>query len=194
MTETTDKRSRQFSLVMYVKEKELQQILQSLQLYHNLKEYAYIYHNRDRDKQGNNKEIHAHVYLYFVNARGIRGVYYLLKSYTDTNVMIQVCKDRYVLVNEYFIHKGEKDKKQYDKSEIYVSSEDFFEGRREEEDRTLWLIQDIVNNVNVTTMIKRYGRDYIINKAKYDYVAELVKAEQQQSKEIIDNGLEYKED
>lgn len=194
MYKNSEKRSRQFSLVMYVKEKTLQQILQSLQLYHNLKEYAYIYHNRDRDKQGNNKEIHAHVYLYFINARDIKGVYYLLKWYTDTNVMIQVCKDRYALVNEYFIHKSEKNKVQYDKSEIYVSSEDFFEGRREEEDRTLLLIQDIVNNVNVTTMIKRYGRDYIINKAKYDYVAELVKAEQQQSKEIIANGLKYKED
>ena len=192
MHKSSEIRSRQFSVVMYVEKNELDNILNSLRLYHNLKECAYIYHNRDVDENGEPKEKHAHVYLYFINARELKGVYYLLRTYTTTNVLIQVCKNRYVLVNEYFIHKDNPEKVQYNKSEVYVSDKEFFEGKRQEDDRTLLLVQDIVDNVSITTMIKRYGRDYIINKAKYDYIAELVKAEQ--NKEIIANGLEYKED
>lgn len=192
MKKTTEIRSRQFSAVMYVEESELQNILNSLRLYQNLKECAYIYHNRDVDENGKPKEKHVHVYLYFINARDLKGIYYLLKAYTQTNVLIQVCKNRYVLVNEYFIHKDNSEKVQYNKSDVIVSNKEFFEGKRQEDDRTLLLVQDIVNNESVTTLIKRYGRDYIINKSKYDYIANLVRMEQK--KEIIANGLEYKED
>lgn len=192
MKKTSEVRSRQFSVVMYVEKTELDNILNSLRLYHNLKECAYIYHNRDVDEEGVLKEKHVHLYLYFINARELKGVYYLLKTYTQTNVLIQVCKNRYVLVNEYFIHKDNSEKVQYNKNEVYVSDKDFFEGKRVEEDRTLLLIQDIINNVSIATMIIRYGRDYVINKAKYDIIAELIKAENE--KEIISNGLEYKEE
>ena len=184
-------RSRQFSVVMYVEKDELENILNSLRIYHNLKECAYIYHNKDVNDNGEPKEKHVHIYLYFINARALKGVYYLLKTYTETNVLIQVCKNRYVLVNEYFIHKDNQEKAQYNKSDIFVSDKEFFEGKRQEDDRTLLLIQDIVNNESITTLIKRYGRDYAINKAKYDYIAELVQKEQR--KEIISNGIEYKE-
>ena len=192
MKKVKEIRSRQFSAVMYIEKNELDNILNSLRLYHNLKECAYIYHNKDVSDNGKPKEKHVHIYLYFINARELRGVYYLLKTYTETNVLIQVCKNRYVLVNEYFIHKDNQEKEQYNKSDVFVYNKEFFEGRRQEDDRTLLLIQDIVNKESITTLIKRYGRDYIINKAKYDYIAELVQAEQ--SKEIINNGLEYKED
>ena len=192
MKKATEIRNRQFSAVMYVEENELKYILNSLRLYHNLKECAYIYHNQDVAKNGKEKEKHVHVYLYFINARELKGVYYLLKTYTQTNVLIQVCKNRYVLVNEYFIHKDNPEKVQYKKNEIYVSNKEFFEGKNQEDDRTILLVQDIINNESITTLIKRYGREYIINKAKYDYIADLVKAEQ--SKEIISNGIEYKED
>lgn len=179
-----NKRSREFSLIVYMSSTELRNCIASLQLYHNLKHFAFIMHDKDKKEDGTPKEPHYHLYLYFTNARELKGTYWLIKSYTKSNVMIEAVRDRYTLVNEYFIHKDNPEKYQYNKDEIIMDDEGFFRGTKEE-NRTVELLQDIINGTSLLEMATKYGRDYIINRERYESYARELK------KELgMDNGFE----
>lgn len=168
MKKKSNVRTREASLIVYMQQDELLKMIVSLQLYHNLKHFAFIKHDMDE------KEPHYHLYLYFINARELKGIYWLVKSYTKSNVMIEAVHDKYSLVNEYFIHKGYEDKYQYPKDNVVMDDERFFQGTTEE-NKTIDMLLDIIAGCPLIEMAKKYGRDYIINKEKYDRYAELMK-------------------
>lgn len=139
--------------------------------------WAYAYHDLDTDDEGNPKPPHYHLLLHFKQARSLNSCRkYILST---QNVLGEECASP-MGAYEYLWHKNDADKYQYDKSIVVCHSHLYWDKYLPDiRDRTnIDFIEDLTNGVDMITMAKRYGRDYMKNYRLYeDFVDEAKRRE-----------------
>lgn len=164
-----NQRSYNFALVTYHTEEVIKSVLS---LYAGaIKHYAYISHDKDYKEDGTLKEKHYHIILSFYNNRTISAVRKLFPSYQNT--LAQIVHDKTAMF-AYLTHEDDLEKVQYDKSLVVCDDREYWDKLSmvgENDNRTLSLLEDIINRVPLRDMVLRYGRDFVINRQHYYYFA-----------------------
>lgn len=124
--------------------------------------YAYIFHNKDIAKNP-----HYHLLLYFVREISFKQIKEILKSFNNSNqnTFLQPMLDKKAMW-EYLTHRNHPDKFQYEETDIITNNASFFSLRKAEKN-IIELIDDILNGMSEREKVKKWGRDYIINRQKY---------------------------
>lgn len=183
----SDGRVRPYEIIFYGSLGELYKILRenSARIAH----YAFIYHDRDvyeedgendengelKHKKGDLKVPHFHVLVEFYHATLFGGVKRMFTTETD-KPRIQAIVDRQAKF-EYLTHKRYPEKYQYSESEIVSNDIEFYRrcckngDRRDTDNIAEQIVRDLVKGVPPWTMISRYGRDYIIHRDQYQFMA-----------------------
>lgn len=131
--------------------------------------YAYIKHDKDKT------QAHYHIMLYTVREISFNQLKTIVNSCVNPekqNTFYQPIKDK-KMAFRYLTHKDNPDKYQYNDSEVVCTDLSFFSLEKTVKDFTE-LLDDIINRVSLRDMAKKWGRDYIINRDKYNIYANLV--------------------
>lgn len=143
-TNKTNNRNHQYSLVVYEKS-DLNKLLK-----YNVKRYAYIYHNKDKNEDGTDKEPHFHLFLSFNSPR--RQLWLdTFKAFTKTkgNIMCEPCRDVDNLIL-YFLHKKHPEKHQYKQSAIKANFDYKLAGYECDKDKQLLdMLENIADNQGI---------------------------------------------
>lgn len=179
------KRCRDFSLILYVKENELSNYLRLN--YKDIKRYAYIFHDKD------NKEPHIHLLLTFDREHTLA---YVEKKFKldEQNVMVEAVTSNYKMYR-YLTHKDNPEKYQYNEEQIKTNDAEYYTEEIDSEGIAILGILDDMSNPFITyrTLIKRYGRDFVIHYKAYREMARLLATKAEPYKEILnmDNTEKY---
>lgn len=167
-----NQRYRQFSCITY---HDLETVKSVLNVYSScIKHYAGIVHDKDYKEDGTLKEKHIHLIISFYNARTISAVRKLFPD--NQNTLAQSVHD-IVSCFEYLTHENEDEKVRYDESAIFADDLDYWKRIStvgERDDKTLSILEDIIKKVRLRDMVLRYGRDFVINMAKYYQFARML--------------------
>lgn len=167
----------------------------------DIEHYAYILHDRDvylpTDKrvlsgdvpENTPKEPHYHL---VVNLRSGRGntssaVRKWFQGFCRQNVFCQGVRKNLALMLSYLTHSDKNSIKSnkviYEQSEIVCDDVDWFHFACPDEgnlhiNKTLSIINDILNNCPLTELMRRYGRDVVVNYSRYSSYAFRIKLEE----------------
>lgn len=175
-------RSRKFSLVTYLNESQLCGVL--LQHSHQIRSYAYAYHDKDIAETGEFKILHCHVVLVLYNATSLSAVLRWFDYLTDeggrnVNTLGEYCTDIYSQF-DYLTHRHNPDKFQYS-SDIVKSDDLKFWNAVEEssfDNLTLATFSYLDSNLPLRDLVKIYGRDFIIHYRTIKELSEDIRLEQ----------------
>lgn len=169
-------RNRHFFVRCYHCELQIKNIIAS----HNVQHYAYILHDHDLHPNGTPKEPHYHVILSLYNSNSSNAVARWFKGFTDNkgllidNTYCEAC-DRFSSF-DYLTHET-KDciaRKDYIYPKSFIVTDDvgfYFANRESDYDTSTNIVLDLVKGTPYLVMMKRYGKNWILNHQKYiDYV------------------------
>lgn len=125
------------------------------------RDYAYIIHDKDVDKDGNPKKPHYHLYVRMHNKYDFK---YVAQWFNIPENFISDIKGHWVDALKYAIHQNAPDKYQYDVEDV-ISNFDFEKDLKKAsaESRKLEIVQDIIDG-----NIKEYN--YFEYMTAYEYV------------------------
>lgn len=169
-------RSRNYSLVTYHSRDVIQAILDSNTS--KIRHYAYILHDKDVKEDGTPKEPHTHIILHLRNAMTLNAVCNLFPS--SQNTFGQIVYDKISCV-AYLNHRNALEKYQYDDADIISNDIDYFNrltDKSEKNDDFMSILDDIIARVPMREMVRRYGRDFVINYQKYRDMAITIREEE----------------
>ena len=163
-------RSRNFSLTSYLTEQQIQMVL--LEHSDQIKVFAYALHDKDKNEDGTTKEPHYHIVLCLYNANTVCAIRRWFSGYIDTdgkeiNTLGQKCNNVFSAY-DYLTHSTpqaiEQGKYQYSKDIIHTNNQKYFKADETSEyDNMTLAIMDMLNNVPLKILFKKYGRDFIIH-------------------------------
>lgn len=177
-----------FACVTYASE---DQIKRFLHVYRNhIKHYAYALHDKD------DNETHTHIILLWHNNCSCSAVKRRFSKFTDQNTMVEPLRDKSACF-EYLTHKNDEDKIQYDVSIIKMDNAGYWQScvyeEETDENKAVAIINDLLNGVPLNYMLKRYGRDFVLNFEKYRQFANMLAYENGEPVHLIDeDGVIYK--
>lgn len=183
-------RYHNFELILYYKPTIFNSIIEQDK---NILHYAYIFHDKDvvtTDDINNNdrytindlnkpKEPHYHLLINFKDAKTFNSCLtkFTIPSYSTRVIPIleNNKRDRY----EYLYHLNHPNKFQYASELIVTNSSNFWlNASSSNNEKTINLINDIINKRPLREMLETYGRDFVINYNKYvSFASELVAIE-----------------
>lgn len=170
-------RSYWYSLITYLDKSDIDNILYVHS--RKIRQYAYILHDKDVKEGGELKESHFHVILYLNNAMSSSAVLKMF-NISNQNTFIEKIRNKVSCV-DYLTHSNQPDKYQYPVESVVFSDISFFNGLSNDIsdscENALNVCLDIINNVPMVDMVRRYGRDFIINYRHYVAMAELIKSD-----------------
>lgn len=150
------KQFRWFSLVTYNSIERDVEIIQSKGV--QVRSYALIRHDKDGG------EPHNHVLIRTVNSKTLKNI----KSWhtiDGQNVLIESIKDKESMY-DYLTHKNDKDKHQYEDSEIIDGGllEDI---QKNNLDSTYDILEMLIEGKSLKEIARIYGRDFVYNYHNY---------------------------
>lgn len=179
MPSNKERSSRKFSLVTYLTEEQLRDVLNSH--YRQIKAWAYAYHDSDKNDDGSLKVKHCHVILYVYNASTVTRIRKWFRAFDSDGKEItttgQICDDLSSMW-DYLIHADNPEKFQYPDSIRCSNDRYFFMDDSPNDDNSLSIIDDLLSDVSIYEMVSRYGRDFCIH---FGHYSDIVKAIRRQS-------------
>lgn len=179
----TNKKAHWFSLTTYASDEQLKDFANAHSA--NLEYMAYIEHDKDKLENGEPKTTHKHILIKSFNQITITTLRNKFerasfvdehgKAVTTLCEYTQSAKGSY----EYLIHKNHPQKAQYSETDIITLLGDvsIVECARcgpstttPRKDNTFEILQQLAQGASKWTLAKKYGRDYILNANKYDYL------------------------
>ena len=171
---------RCFFVRTYLSEFQLNDLLRDKES--QIRNCAYIYHDKDTDKNGELIEPHWHILFYCYCGHTLQQIIKWFNGFVDNKDMpINSYVEKVNLstswnVFDYLTHNTEKSIEQgkfvYDKDCIFGWNFDFFiHSDSAETDNLTCAITDLLCGVNLQTVVKRYGRDFIIH---YSHIRSLL--------------------
>ena len=164
------KRDRAFCLTSYLNKSQVAECL--LRHDRQIRAYAYIEHNRDKNEDGTPKENHIHILIKTVNGCTVDSVRKWFKGYTDSNelpinTLGQVMHD-IDSSYDYLTHDTEQakadGKTQYKKEEIISNDLQYFENHSlHDEDNISLALVEMCEGIPLQEIARKYGRDFIIH-------------------------------
>lgn len=151
-------RSRNWFLVSYL---SMEEITDYCKMGH-ISRYAFIKHDKDE-----NKEPHIHLLVVYKNARTWSAVKKDFENRSQ-NTMVEVCTELSGAY-DYLTHARNPEKFQYSTADIVSDDPSYWTAlvAGEMPNRATELISDILDGKNPIYMLKKYGRDYVLNAGKY---------------------------
>lgn len=189
-------RNRNYCLITYHTPETVQTVLDMYK--HKIAHWAYIVHDKDKNEDGTDKQSHMHILLHLKNGMTLTAVRALFPD--NQNTLGQVVVDKVGCV-AYLTHSNAPEKYQYSDIDIVSNDIEYFQNltnKSERNDDFIQLLDDIISGTSFREMVKRYGRDYVINYHKYVTMAMAIKDEEKEHEdftgwEIIANkkGVTY---
>lgn len=166
----SNKRSRNFFLVSYLTEEEIMGYCHISTVRH----FAFIKHDKDVNEDGSLKEPHFHILIVFHNARTLSAVKSDFANRRQ-NTLCEVCEDVEGSF-DYLTHRRHTNKVQYLLTDIISDDIAYFKGlvSHEDENRAFELVNDIICGKSPLYLLRRYGREYVINRNKYYEMANII--------------------
>lgn len=169
-------RTRNWSLVTYLTPVTLTERLFALD---NVRYFAFILHDKDKNEDGTLKDKHIHLALVLNSARTLAQ---LAPRFTDINSNAGNCFGQPTRSNaaiiDYFIHKNEPDKYQYPIDCICSNNLQYFQNDDSTDDNTFLIIEDLLNGKSLREMVKLYGRDFLYHYQQYKLLVEDIRKQE----------------
>lgn len=169
-------RVRNWALITYHLEEVIKSVLQVNT--GRIRHWAYILHDKDTNEDGSLKQSHYHVLIQLNNAMTMSACRALFPTEQNTLAQPQYDKAASFL---YLTHKDQPDKYQYPDTDIICDNPDYWKKLQEsgeDDDKTVNIIDDIIACVPFRELMRRYGRDLVINYSRYREFAEAVRKEE----------------
>lgn len=160
---------RDFSLITYLSETDLLKVLSSHS--QSIFSYIYIYHSKDLSVP------HIHLVIRTRNDKTSSAVLKWFKWSGSANTLIEKVFSPSIVA--YLTHENQPDKYQYSSDDLRSDNIDFWQKFKlyEKSDNAVYIIDDIIAEVPLRTLVQRYGRDFVINYDKYKRVARIIQAQ-----------------
>lgn len=162
-------RSRNHAVECYCTEEELQIIL--CKHYKQIIHFAFNLHDCDvfdsGEKAGQLKQPHFHICLHLNNDYSIEQVISWFKEKTNGNVFDELLLYK-TRCYQYLCHSNHPDKYQYDENLVVTDNKGFWYNK---ESRAMSIIFDYLHSQDEVYMCNTYGREWIVNGAKYKEAA-----------------------
>lgn len=165
-----NKRYRNFCLMTYLNEQQIKTVLAGHD--RQLKAHAYITHDKDKNENGELKQVHMHLLLALVNNTTCDAVRNWFKGFTDEkgqpiNTLAQPMHDISGSF-EYLTHNTEQAKAEgkyiYDDTSVKGGNIKYFQDTTlQEVDNLTLALDDLMNGIPLIEVAKRYGRDFIVH-------------------------------
>ena len=176
-TDPNSMRSRKFCLTSY----HPIEVIEGVLAHRPVRAAVYIVHDKDKNDDGTDKEKHIHIMLCTYNAATLGQVRRWFPS--NQNTLGQVLNDDEQMLR-YLTHKDNPEKAQYSDEEVITFGEGrepflraaLSSGRSAETAENL--INDILENVSVRELVRRYGKEYCVNRNHYYAVAHMIQAQE----------------
>ena len=164
-----NKRTRNWSLVVYLDEITLAQRLAVLE---NVRYFAYIVHDKDKLENGEPKPKHIHLAVCLNSARTLQQIAMRFTDITQNagNAFGQPTRSNKAII-EYFTHQNEPEKYQYAEDKIVSNNIDYFKNDETDEDNTYMIVEDIIKGKPLRELIKLYGRELLYHYTQFKDVA-----------------------
>lgn len=165
-----------WSLMTYATNEEIQRLLAIT------KHFAYCLHDKDTDENGNKITPHTHVLATFEQRISLDKITSIIDSQQNTfGECRRQCGDDWIPLNisalyQYLIHYNETDKYHYDESERITDDKKYWSRYEQkdnyETDKNEQFLTDLLSPFRTSyemdmELAKKYGRDYIRNREKY---------------------------
>lgn len=171
-----------FEVITYLSKDFVEFLLQDL----SWKDYIFILHDCDIDLNGELKKPHIHLLLHYKNPVTLGSIAFYFHTTQVQKININnkpLC--RYKV--RYLTHKDDLKKFQYSEDLLVYNCLTFWESLVQCLDGRnigLEIIEDLLSGFNESYMLKKYGREYIINHSRYNsfkslYLSELDKEKNQ---------------
>ncbi len=161
---------RGFSCITYLNPPQVEEVLRLHD--NNLKAYAYILHDKDINEDGTIKEPHIHLLIYLNHPTTVSAVRRWLGNWRDINgeiinTLAQPMHDIGACF-DYLTHNTEQcrleGKTPYSIGDITTNDWDFFSNSEiEPEDNLTRAFNDLLDGMQLTDVVRKYGRDFIIH-------------------------------
>lgn len=167
------KRIRWFCLVSYLPFILVSEILQNK--ISQIDGYAFIEHNKDVDTKDGvivNIPAHCHIVLHTFNAKTFNQIKLWFNGWQDDdgkdiNTFVQEL-DNLSAYRDYLTHKNCDNKYHYKESDIIeYNLFKYIKAESESTDNCFNILIDFNANIPLSVMVKKYGRDFIINYDRY---------------------------
>lgn len=193
-------KTNEFYLVSYLQLEQVGEILNNKSK--QIERFAYILHDKDvyqedicehatgevKHKKGDFKEPHIHIYLKLYQSRELGEVkrwFVREENGQRINCLVQFVYDRCGAI-AYLTHRTKKSatKYQYPLENVIAFNMDTLENESGGVDKTILIIEDILNNTPTIEMIKKYGREYVYHRQDFLHCVEAILLEKDFDKTI----------
>lgn len=167
-----EKQGRLHSLITYAKLDDIKKVFD----YHTeqVRRWCCICHDKDKDENGDAVIPHYHIVVEFYNGYRVTSVRNWFKTCLDDKGQAVTTLGQLVIdrksITDYLTHSNTPEKHQYSETDIenypdYVGIAGT--SPRNDDDSALNIIDDMLNGDSYYDLIRRYGREFIINSQKY---------------------------
>ncbi len=182
----SEQRARNYALITYHSEEVIKSVLSEYAS--RIRNFAFIMHDKDTKEDGSLQEVHFHVLLQLTNAMTLSAVRKMFP--VGQNTLGQIVRDKADCF-DYLDHAGCPEKYHYDHSLIVSNDLAYWEGLQsgEADDKTLSLLDDILEGVSPRELVRRYGRDVALNFYKYREFAKMMRRLETPVPEKLPEGM-----
>lgn len=177
---------RNFFCVSYLTEEQINEVLQRKQS--QVKQFAYILHDKDVESDGTPKAPHYHIIVALYNSVNLSTFKNWWKGHFDekgmeVNTLVQLAGSVPVCW-AYLTHKDDPDKYQYNPVHIVASDHSYFEDDTKcEADRVWEFVEMILDGTPLREVAKLGGRDFIYHYSAIRAMVDDIRREEQEAKD-----------
>lgn len=156
----SEHRSRNHALISYLTKTQIESVLQKH--IQDIKDFAFICHDRDIKDDGTPKEIHFHIVIHLYNPKSydvVRKWFYDSDISPDKqNTLIKPVIDLKAAL-DYLTHKNDPDKAQYDSSEIITNNTEWVNQPDDDskDSKSINILNDLLDGCSFSTLLVDTG-------------------------------------
>lgn len=168
----SEKKGRLHSLITYASFQDIQKVFDYRK--EQVRRWCAILHDKDVDENNQPVIQHYHIVAEFYDAYRVSSVRNWFKTCLDDKGQAVTTLGQLVIdrksITDYLTHSNTPEKHQYPETDIenyldYVGIAGT--SPRNDDDSALNIIDDMLNGASFYDLIRRYGREFIINSQKY---------------------------
>lgn len=172
-----------FKGVTYLSEETLREKLR----HKDIKQWAYIEHDKDKNEDGTQKEPHKHLLVITKANKSIDAMRRIFESEEGNTLFKPI--DEIQHDYRYLTHKDDETKYQYESENIKTSSLEYWAKVSKDEDTESRTNEDFINDLEDPTKTRRdlaikWGRDYMKNFRSYELFVHTMQREEWLKNEI----------
>lgn len=189
--------SRNFSCVSYLTLEQIHDVFSRKA--NQIKHYAYILHDMDKETDGTPKQAHYHIIVCLQNNVNLTTFQNWFKGYFDNdgksvNTLVQIAGSVSVCYR-YLTHKDDPDKYQYNDCLVTSTNPSFFEDEIQCESDPVWgYVEMILSGKSLREVAQIGGRDFIYHYSAIRVLVDDIIAQEERQIKYIERKFNNGED